>query len=285
MSETVRVTTETREDFDDPVLAELDDAEKARLASIREAEDEEKQDTGPPPMGVGILRGSRPYDLEIVKPRALDLRKLCKLAGREIPPEIGTALGPQVPVLLYHGLTPFARPGERPGGVWGLGYEVRPVDVDAATVAISPDTELTSVGAIDSDVRIGLSAGGEMAVPTPALEAMNTVPGISLHGAKIEATADQRFALAVHLRLALVKVEAGLVGAGGARWNVYRAGDRIVGFQPFLQTALLPKKTRRLKVAVQPWVVRRSWFPGKFGATRYIPPPSTFEVSLEGIDR
>jgi hypothetical protein len=275
MDETVVVTTEVTEDIDDPILAELDDRirdEDALMAPMGEAEEEEQLDP------------HRPYDLEIVKPRALDLRELCKLARKEIPPEIGAALGPRVPVLLYHGLTPFARPGERPRGVWGLGYEVRPVDIDAATVAISPDTELTTVGALDSDVRIGLSVGGEMEVPKHALEAVNAIPGVSLHGAKIEATVDEKFALAVHLKLALVKVEAGLVGAGGARWNVYRAGDRIAGFQPFLQTALLPKNTRRLKLTAQPWVVRRGWLFGTIGVRKFIPKPSDFEISLEGLE-
>jgi hypothetical protein len=276
IAETLTISTEFVEDVDDPLLTELDEiarAEESLLGPMGDAAEEPALDV------------DRPYDLELVKPRAVDLRKLCKLAGKDLPQEMESSLGLRVPVLLYHGLTPFARPGERPRGVWGLGYEVRPVDVDAATVALSPDTESTKIGEINSEVRIGLSAGGEMSVPAPVLEAANAIPGISLQGAKLEATTDQTFALAIRVEFSMVKVEAGAIGAGGARWNVYRAGQRVVGFQPFIQTVLLPKKTRTLQLAVQPWVARRGWLFGKLGSRKFIPAPTTFDVSLEGLGR
>jgi hypothetical protein len=274
MTDVVRVTTEAVEEVDDPVLAELDElhrAQEALLAPMGEAE--------PQP----ALDPDRPYDLEVVKPRAIDLRDLYKRAGKDLPDDLEATLGPQVPVLLYQGVTPFTRPGETPRGVWGLGYEVRLSDVDAATVALSPDTEVTRLGSLDSKVRVGISAGGALAPPEAALAVVNAIPGISLHNAELEATTSTEVALALHVEFSVVKVEAGPIGTGGARWNIYRVDQRVVGFQPLIQTILVPDKTRKLKVTVQPWVARRGMLFGLIGSRKFIPPPTDFEVSLEGL--
>jgi len=274
MTDAIRITTEQVEDVDDPILAELDDLFRAEEALLAPMGDSQLSET---------LDPDRPYDLELVKPRAIDLRKLYKLAGKEIPNEIEAALGPSTPVLLYQGVTPFTRPGEAPRGVWGLGYEVRPVDLDAATVALSPDTEVTRLGALESKVSIGLSAAGELAAPEAALAAANAIPGVALHNAQVEATTSTKLALAIRVEFSMVKVEAGPIGAGGARWNVYRVDERVVGFQPFIQTLLVPQKTKMLKLTVQPWVARRGRLFGVIGSRKFIPAPTTFEVSLEGL--
>src|SRR5206468_1365092 len=119
---------------------------------------------------------------------------------------------------------PFSRDGRPPRGVIGLGYTVTLRGVEAATVAVLPDSEFTRYASLDEDVRIGISAGGEVGIPTRVLSAANAVPGISLKGAQFEATNDSKFAVAIHLNFGLMSVVGAPVGAGGARWEMYRRG-------------------------------------------------------------
>jgi len=278
--DTVRLSAGNATEIRDDLLVSLDEAVKARAALES-------------PMGAGTALEAEPeeldpnerYDLEITKPRAVDLRKLWALAGKPAPADIQAALGPSVPILLYHGLTPFPRPGQSPGGVWGIGYQVQLADPDdAATVSLVPETEMTKVASIDQSVEIGLALGGEMAVPDSALEVVTAVPGITLHGVKVGATTDQRFALSIHLDLSLVKVLSGPVGAGGARWHLYRQEDRLDRFQPLLQTLLIPKGIDRLIMTITTWVRRRGLFFGLLGSRQWSPQPLSLEVSLEGLD-
>jgi hypothetical protein len=274
MTDTLRFTTERVEEVDDPVLAELDEVHRAEAEFFAPMGDADS---------VSEVETNQPYDLEVVHPLAIDVRKLYKRAGKPIPATIDAALGPRIPVLLYQGLTAFTRPAESPRGVWGLGYEVRTVDIDAATVSLSPDTELTRTGSLDSTVRVGVSAAGELAPPDAALSAVSAVPGISLHKAQLEVTTSTELAFAIHMDFSMVKVEAGPIGAGGARWNIYRTDERVVGFQPLIHTILVPRGTRTLKLSVQPWVSRRGIFFGLLGSRRFIPKPRAFEVSLGGL--
>jgi hypothetical protein len=274
MNDPVRFTTERVEELDDPVLADLDQmhrAEEEFFAPMGEADAEPEIDP------------DRPYDLEVVRPLALDVRKLYSRAGKDVPAEVAAALGPTVPVLLYQGLTAFTRPGEVPRGVWGLGYEVRTIDIDAVTVSLSPDTELTRVGGVDSSVRVGISAAGELSPPNAALTAVSALPGISLHKAQLEVTTSTELALAVSIDLSVVKVEAGPIGGGGARWNIYRTNERVVGFQPLIHTLLVPRGTQALNLVVQPWVSRRGIFSGLLGSKKFVPRATSFEVSLAGL--
>jgi hypothetical protein len=109
------------------------------------------------------------------------------------------------------------------------------------------------------------------------------IPGVALHEAALEITDDVNMRVAISLRLALVKVEAGPIGAGGVRWNVYRTDEAVVGFQPFVQTLTVPAGTKALELRVQPWVVRRGYFFGLVGTRKFIPGPTTFRVSVEGL--
>jgi hypothetical protein len=54
----------------------------------------------------GSESDAAPFDLGIPEPRAIDLRKMWKLAGHKPDAQILAALGPNVPVLLSHSITP-----------------------------------------------------------------------------------------------------------------------------------------------------------------------------------
>jgi hypothetical protein len=225
-----------------------------------------------------------PFDLEVVKPRALDLRKLWKLAGKAVPPDVAAALGRKVPVLLYQGMTAFHKPGRRPAEVWGMGYEVRTAGDDCDTVSLAPDDRIVQVGAIDQEVEIGLSLGGELGVPEAAIQAVNTVPGVVFNGAQVKASTDQKFALAIHFKLTLRAIQAAPVGAGGAKWNVYRQTERLDGFQALMHTLLVPRGMNRLTLTIATWVRRSGGWFGLGGSREWRNAPETYQVSLEGLE-
>ncbi len=61
-----------------------------------------------------------------MKPSILDLRKLLRRTGRNVPPEVeSTVVGPSLLLLVCHGVTPFHQAGAARQSVWGLGYESR----------------------------------------------------------------------------------------------------------------------------------------------------------------
>jgi hypothetical protein len=225
-----------------------------------------------------------PFDLEVPKPRAVDVRKFYKLVNQPVPPEIEAALGPNIPVLLYHGLTPFHRPGRQPLPVWGMGYEAELVGTDASTVSWQPDNRFVKLAGGKLEAAVGLSAAGAMETPPATLKFLKAVPGVTLQGAKLHATSDVQFSLAVQFDLMVLEVQAGAVGAGGVRWNLYQNRERLDRFQPLLHTLLVPKGTKSLKVKVQTWVRSRARWLGLIKARQWSPKPVQFEVSLEGLE-
>lgn len=243
---------------------------RPQLKSAAEEEDESDPD--------------RPYDLEVVAPRAVDLRQLYRLAGKPLPPDIEAALGPRLPVLLYQGLTPFHKPGARPIGVWGMGYQVElEGGIDGRTAAIAPEDRLFRTGEIEATVDVGVGGGGELAVPETALAVLNEVPALPLHRARVHATGHARFGLALRLDFSLLQVQAAPLGAGGARWNLYRRAERLDRFQPLVQTLLVPEGTTRLALRLTTWVRRRGWFFGLLRGREWISRPERYEVSLERL--
>jgi hypothetical protein len=226
----------------------------------------------------------KPYQLEIVKPRAINLKKFWETTGKVIPAEIKSALGANVPILLCHGMTPFANPGQIPQGIWGMGYEVKaqsPKNID--TVSLAPTSEMFDFIKVNQAVRVGLGLGGEMKIPDKALDLAGTISGIKINQVEVSATTNQEFSLAVNVTFSVVKIIAGPVSGGGARWDLYRQDKPLEKFQPFLQTVLVPEKTKKIKLSIKTWIKQSGWFGGIFGARQCLSEPIIYEVSLDGL--
>src|SRR5262245_22758098 len=105
----VRLSSIGSEEADDPMLDRPD-------AAYTTPEDRDL---------VGVTRSAEhgggdpddPFDLEVAKPTAYDLRQLFELSGIELPVAHSAALGGSVLLLVCHGLTPFYKGGRRPTGV------------------------------------------------------------------------------------------------------------------------------------------------------------------------
>jgi len=270
----IRLAMDASGEIDDPVLARLDRAARAKeemlqvMGTKREApaaDDEEG------------------YDIEVVRPRAVDVRKLARLTGAAVPPDIDATLGGRVPVLLHHGMTPFHRSGRSPQEVWGMGYEVELVRADGDTHSIAPQTQVLKVGEWKQKFNVGISAGGKLGVPTAATKALSIVPGFELEGAQVQASTDQQFALMLGIELNFLEVQAAPTSAGGARWNLYRQHERLDRFQPLLQTILVKRDTKSIDVKIKTWVRRTGWFGTGIGSRQWVQKPVRHTVSLEGL--
>ena len=224
-----------------------------------------------------------PFDLEVPPPYAVDLLRLCEINGAKVPPEIRAKLGPNTAVLIYHHMTPFAQEGERPHGIWGMGYTAKlSGQLAAATIGLVPDSRLVSVAKAKAKVDIGVGAGGEFSLPEGTAAAAQTVTRGLMSDVNLSLSADAEFAfiLSLDLDVSLLKIQAGPVGAGGARWNLYRRGERIDVMQSLAHTVVVPKGTASLKLAVATWI-RESDRWGR-PATQWTFAPQRFTVSLEG---
>lgn len=218
-----------------------------------------------------------PYDLESPEPRAIDLLRLWKRLGREADPNVLAALGPNRPILVSHGITAFHKMGRRPRAIWGMGYQATVVDVEARTVDVTPTSEHITVGSLQQDVRLGVTLDGRIEVPQAALAASEKLPGVGLNGASIEAGIDERIAFAIRYEFRVLKVQAGPVAPGGARWNLYRQDRPLDDFHPLLQTLLVPRRARDVTVEVEAWA-REAGFLGP--GREWTFEPRTYRVSL-----
>lgn len=254
VAEPLRLALYSAGPIEDALLAELNDEAESAGAAPPGAR------TRGGPAGTRPLDGFRgpadapPYDVEVVRPRAIDIRRLYALVGKPLPDDIQATLGPRRPLLVCHGLTPFHRPGARVSSIWGLGYEARLSGVDGATVALFPESETVRVGTLEQSVQVSVGAGGALDVPKEALQLASAVPGIEITGAELSATTSSRLALALSLTLTLRAVEAGPVGAGGVRWNIYRQKERLDRYQPLFQTLLVRESERELGFRLRTWI-------------------------------
>jgi hypothetical protein len=221
-----------------------------------------------------------PFTLGIPEPRALDLRKVWKAAGRKPDPEILATLGSRVPILLSHRLTAFPRPGRSPARIWGLGYETSIPGSGARTVDVAPTTELLELVKVRQKAKLGLSLGGRLEVPQAALDALSEVPGVDLNDADVEASTDQSADLVISFTLSVPKVISGPDRDGGASWSLYAQDQRIEGPQALLQTLLVPAGTERLAVSVTGWVREASFL---FIHRQWRFDTETFDVPVDGI--
>jgi hypothetical protein len=222
-----------------------------------------------------------PFDLEILSPRAIGIRSLYSRAGRTLPVAITSSLGPGEPVLIYHGITPFHKPGATPTGVWGLGYRTAIQNVSANTVSVQPTGEALEVGTIKQHLRLGISADGILATPSDELKPIETTLGVELPSAKLELSTDNEIALLIHVPFTLLKIQAAPVAAGGARWNMYRQDERLDCFQPLLQTVLVPHGTKSLVLETTAWAKRSAGWFGLRKAQLMSSGPQVFQVPLE----
>jgi hypothetical protein len=276
--ERIRLAMADEGAVDDPVLARLDKAARAKeqmfrtMGASKKAEESDESDA------------KDGYDVEVVRPRAVDVRKLARLTGATIPSDVEATLGGRVPVLLHHGMTPFNRKGRSPQEVWGMGYEVELVGGDGDTHSIAPQTQILKVGEWKQRFNIGVSAGGRLGAPTVATQALAVVPKFELEGAQVQASTDQQFALMLGIELNFLEVQAGPKSPGGARWNLYRQHERLDRFQPLFQTLLLAKGTKNIELKISTWVRRSGFLGTSIGAREWVQKPVRHVVSLEGLE-
>ena len=218
-----------------------------------------------------------PYDLESPEPRAVDLLGLWKRLGKKPDAELLETLGPSRPILLSHGITAFHKMGRRPRAIWGMGYQATVTDGDARTLDVTPRSEHLTVGSLQQDVRLGVTLDGRIAIPVMARTAIDAIPGVGLNGASIELGADERVAFTIRYEFRVLKVQAGPLAPGGARWNLYRQDRPLDDFHPLLQTLLVPRRARSLTVEVHAWAREAGFFgPGR----EWTFEPRSYRVSL-----
>ena len=247
----------------------IDDDQIESLA--REIEDDEERG--------GSESSAAPFDLGIPEPRALDLRKLWKLAGKKPDAQIVAALGPNVPVLLSHGVTAFPVGAGKPPRVWGIRYGSELFGVDARTVSVQPTTELLDILKVGAEAELAVGLGGELSVPDPISAAIETVPGVTLNDARIAASIEETAKLRIRFTLSVPKVIAGTDARGGARWQLYAQDRRLDGHQALLQTLLVPKGTKRVRVEILASVAAAGWF----GPREWRFETETFDLALDGL--
>ena len=201
------------------------------------------------------LPSNAPFSLAIPAPRAIDLRRLWKIAQKDPDPMIVAAFGKKVPVLLSHGVTAQPAPGRKPAKVWGMGYKVELFDVQADTVDIQPSTELLDVATVGAEASVDIGLDGSLGVPQDLGAAISTIPGVTLTAAKVGARLDENAKLSISFTISVPKVISGPGdGFGGAEWSLYAQDKQIAGYQALLQTLLVPKATKQLRVGITGWV-------------------------------
>lgn len=250
------------EDTTDPTI-------EALAAELEPDDDEERG---------GAQSDVAPFDLGIPRPRAMDLRKLWKLGGRKPDDAILAALGPNRPILLAHAVTAFPVAAGRPPRVWGIRYRSSVFGTDADTVDLQPTTELLDIVTVDSRADLEISLGGKLSVLPPGWGALPQLPGVELNGASVAASTDQSAALRIQFTMAVPKVIAGPDANGGAGWQLFAQDRRLEGHQAMLQTLLVPKSAKRLRVEVVSSVAAAGWF----GPREWKYETASFDVPLDG---
>lgn len=262
-----RVCSTGSVEVDDPILDQWDDSEPGNDAGYRSVPQRDPQD---------------PFEVEVAKPRLIGIEKLYALGDRKVPAHLQASLGGGTPVLVCHGMTPFYRPGQRPTGVWGMGYRSQVDELRCSPVGVFPDTRKYDVISTSQQLSFGIKLGGEIGLPEAGgYELLSEVSGITLTGASVRATTDQQFAIAVQCRFSVLEVQAGPVGAGGARWNFYRSRESVEGYQPLFQTMIVPKGIGALRFTIETWIRRSGRFFGLLKSRHWTYEPQTFDVALE----
>jgi hypothetical protein len=256
------------EDVEDAILQGLA-AEAAReRPPSRDADD-----------GVRGASSTAPFSLAIPAPRAIDLRRLWKLANKDPDPMIVAAWGKKSPVLLSHGVTAHPAPGRPPAKVWGMGYKVELFDVQADTVALQPSTELLEIAQVGAEATVDIALDGSLEIPREAVAVIDAVPGVNLTAAKVGASIKENAKLAITFTVSVPKVISGPgAGYGGAEWSLYAQDKAIAGYQALLQTLLVPKTAKQLRLRITGWVREA----GLFGRPKeWVTDTASFTIDLE----
>ncbi len=214
------------------------------IASLAAALDDADEERG------GTESSEAPFDLSIPEPRALDLRELWKLAHKKPDPQILAALGPNVPILFSHSVTAFPVGAGRPPRVWGIRYESSLFGVDARTVSLQPVTELLDIVKVGADAELEIGLGGELTVPGGVASVVSEMPGVTLNDARVGATAKDRRSFEIRFTPVGSEGHRRRRPHVGARWQLYAQDRRLDGHQALLQTLLVPKGTRRVRVDI-----------------------------------
>lgn len=219
-----------------------------------------------------------PFDLRVIRPRAIDLRRLWQLTEAPEPPTIAAAQGR--PILLNHVITPYPPDGLSPRGVWGLGYEFVALDGDMDTVSVVPNDEVLEIGRVGQDVDLGMALGGAIRVPDVPLTLVGDVLPVSLTGASIRASTNQTFQFSLKMRITLRKVIGSGVGEGGAMWKLYRQDEPLDRPHALLQTVMVPETSTSIRCLVKTWAKQAGWFGTEWGARFWPYADQQFEIRL-----
>jgi hypothetical protein len=240
------------------------------IATLAAALDDADEERG------GSESDEAPFDLSIPEPRAMDLRKLWKLARKKPDPQILAALGPNVPILLSHSVTAFPIGAGKLPRVWGIRYASSLFGIDARTVSLQPTTELLDILKVGAEAELEVGLGGELGVPSGVAGVLSEMPGVTLNDAHVGVAAKESARLRIRFTVSVPKVIAGADAHGGARWQLYAQDRRLDGHQALLQTVLVPKGTRRVRVDIVSSVAAAGWF----GPRQWSFETESFELAL-----
>lgn len=221
------------------------------------------------------VRNEPPLDVEVVKPIALSLKRIFEASASPFKDALGDN---KIPIVIRHGLTPFFPATTRPRPIWGLGYQAKLAE-DAATIDFAPKTEMLEVGSVDQHLWFGLTTGGKLStIAATENEVLQPLAGIDLPDIEIGGGVGNKLELRARIKLELLKVQAGPIGAGGVRWNLYRQDKTLVAFTPLVQTMLVSPDTKKLTFEVVTWAKVGGIF--GIGTKAWIAEPKTFEVAI-----
>ena len=239
------VSAQPAGEVDDPVLDALSDAAETDAELFRPMGEAEPQQ---PEQGL-----DRPVDLRFSW-TAVSLRSPRPGQDRS------AGAAELIPVLIVSTVTPFAQEGRRPPPVWGLGYEAQLAGAgQAQTISIFPDSETVTKASM-GPLRVGLGASGKISFPCAPLAAamplVTLLPGLTVEAS---ASADAGFQVA-GVTFSAVKIIAGPFGNGGAKWQLYRAGEEMAQSQQLFQVVLAPAGDDQLHIRAEATVTCRTWY-------------------------
>lgn len=243
-----------------------------------------REPTPPPPRRSNNgMAWDNPIGLAVASPVAVDLRQVWRASGNPEPPVVQAALGPQIPVLLCHVVTPIAAPRKRPARVWSLGYEFVPRDSSSLTVSVVPSDDVLLIGSISQEVSLGLDFHGKIGVPQTLLQPLPGASPFQVGGAHLSASTDQKFGLSLKMRITLRKVVGAPHGNGGAVWHMYRQDERLDRPHALFHTILVPHELRELNCTIRTWATQAGWFNTGIRAKSFTYDDAEFTVSLQGL--
>lgn len=204
------------------------------------------------------------FEIEIQKPRAAYLDQTS--GGLSVPgsdAHTGEPIGNLRPLLVAHGMTPFARLGDKPPGIWACGLTVSfegLTDADIDTVDWYPRSQHRLKGEATLATTAQLKVGGSTATKLPPglVAAVVAESGLEL---SVDGQAEAAVGLEGGVRLDLKesvyksKITAGPFGHAGNRWDIFTdSSEPPDKTHNFYQIVLLARHVRCLKIKTQAWV-------------------------------